>query len=284
MLPSFFVLTSIQNSNHADASTSLGDSIQQFQNNLQSDINKEIQSSSNNNNNNCDSNNNISVQSQTNNNGQSTSTSKSTCGDSTQFSSSSSSGNGTLYGAIVSSEYDIQEGIIINSIFGNWSLSSNGSGFYASFTKQPLSFNQTNEVVFPDSNNNILNTNNISPGSTNIGGNSNTSLPPEPNNNQTQTGSASPTQLNSNTTSYNLSNFKLTSVNTINFDKTYQGEIDVIQEITSLNNNRPDESNSFKDVGVSISILGDRILSLNFVNQTTLFNEFKNIPLVGIVQ
>src|SRR5919112_545392 len=48
-----------QNFNHANASTSLGESIKQFQENLQSNINKQIQSSTNNNNNNnnCDNNN-----------------------------------------------------------------------------------------------------------------------------------------------------------------------------------------------------------------------------------
>jgi len=284
LLPSLFFLSSIQNSNYAKASTSLGDSIQQFQNNLQSDINKEIQSSNNNNNNNCDSNNNISVQSQTNNNGQTTSTSKSSCSNSAQFSSTSTSGNGNMKGAIVSAEYNLQTGSIINSIFGNWSLTTNGNGFNASFTKQPIFYNNTNGVVSPEYNNNTLDTTNTSPVPTNRGVNSTTAPQDESNSNQTQTGLTLATQQNSNITSYNLSNFRSNSVNTINFDKSYQGKIDVVQEITSLNNNRPDESNSYKDVVVSISILGDRILNINFANQTTLFNEFKNIPLVGIVQ
>ena len=53
LMPSLFVSISIQYSNYANATTpSLGQSIQQFNNNLQSNINKDMQSNINNNNNN----------------------------------------------------------------------------------------------------------------------------------------------------------------------------------------------------------------------------------------
>src|SRR3954454_2565047 len=65
-----FIFGSIQNMDQANAQPSLGQSIQQFQNNLQSNINKEIQSNlnkglqssinNNNNNNNCNGSNNLS--------------------------------------------------------------------------------------------------------------------------------------------------------------------------------------------------------------------------------
>ncbi|MGN6629012.1 MAG: hypothetical protein ACTHKJ_03950, partial [Candidatus Nitrosocosmicus sp.] len=100
-LVSFIFFGPIQNLNQANAQNSLGQAIQQFNNNLQSSINKQVQSqlnnaaqsnNNNNNNNNCNGNN-LSVQSQTTINGQTTSTSKSSCNGSTSFGTTSNNAN-----------------------------------------------------------------------------------------------------------------------------------------------------------------------------------------------
>ncbi|MEJ7642115.1 MAG: hypothetical protein WKF36_07960, partial [Candidatus Nitrosocosmicus sp.] len=184
LLPSFFVSMGFQTFNHANASSNLGESIDQFRNNLQSSIDKEIQSNTNNNNNiNCDSNTNFSVQSQTNNNGQTTSTSKTSCGASTSTISSLSLNNVNLKGAIVSAEYNTTTGVIVNSLFGNWSLTTrdgNFNGFNSSFTKQPVFYNSNNAVISNStadtSSNNVLaaNANPITP---NANANANPSTP-----------------------------------------------------------------------------------------------------------
>ncbi|MER5175883.1 MAG: hypothetical protein ABJB76_04920 [Candidatus Nitrosocosmicus sp.] len=282
LVPSLFVSISIQYSNYANATTpSLGQTIQQFQNNLQSNINKDIQSNINNNNNNngnCDNGNNISIQSQTNNKGKTTSTSKTSCDGSTSFRSSN---NVNLNGIIASPEYNIHTGFIVNILFGHWSLTTKGNGFNdfkASFTKQPIFYNSANNILFNSPNSNTLATTN-SPNNRVSSSSSSSSI-----NSNIQTGSLTQQQQSSDITLYNLSNFRVNSVNQQNFDKTYQGKIDVIKEIKSFNTNRPDVTNIFKDVGISISILSDRTLIINFDKQTILFNEFKDIPLVGMVQ
>ncbi len=354
LLPSFLLLDSLNNDvGHANATTSLGQSIQQFQNELQSTINEEVQenaNNNNNNNNNCS--NNFSVQTQTNNNGQTTSTNRNSCSNtstsSSSFSSSvSSSAAKDLRGAIVSAEYNIQSGSIVNSIFGNWSLSAKMNSpinFAASFIKQPVSYNQEDSSIpsvssnsNTDINNAITGTNTataISPPNptanqtTSLANNSNTisntqniitpstanrpinsttsaqstgpltntttstlnSLSPSPptqpsateSQNRNTDGSAITTSTN--TTSYNLSNFRANSISQQNFDITYQGKIDVVRETRSVENNLPDETNTFKDVNAAVSILGDRILVITFDRQSPLFNEFGNIPLVGLVQ
>lgn len=261
-LPSFN-LPSLQNYNYAHASISLGQSIQQFQNNLQASINEELQSAldSNTSNNDSDSgceegsNNNISIQSQTNdNNGKRSSTILNLCGINSNFFSSFSSpstttsGHVNLKGKIVSSEYNVKAGVIINSIFGNWSLATTDKGeirFNSSFIKQPLLSNSTTIT--------------------------NSDLPSRQNN-------------DTNTiTSYSLSNFRANSIQQINFDKTYQGKIDIVKEmIMSADTGRTVNSSTFKDIGVSISIFNDQILTIQFDNQSKLSKEFKNIPLVGI--
>ena len=88
----------------------------------------------------------------------------------------------------------------------------------------------------------------------------------------------------SNVTSYDLSNFAVNSVNQQNFDILYVGKIDVVKKVLSNNPKIPDVTNSFKDVGVSIYILNNSTLFINFDKQTVLFKEFKDIPLVGFVQ
>ncbi len=135
LVTSMFISTSVYKINYAYAATSLDQTIQQFQNNLQSNINKQIQSNINNNSNNsnCINNNNIAIQSQTNNNGQTTSTTY--CSTLNSFNPSPSSID--LKGIIVGSEYNINTDIITNSLFGNWSLITNDKGiddFKSSFT------------------------------------------------------------------------------------------------------------------------------------------------------
>ena len=46
-----------------------------------------------------------------------------------------------------------------------------------------------------------------------------------------------------------------------NFDIIYAGKIDVVRKVPSNNPKIPDVTNSFKDVGVSISILNNSTLS-----------------------
>ena len=83
---SILILGLIQNFSKANAQDSLGQTIQQFNNNLRSGIDKQIQSNldqgtqhlTNDNSTNCNSNNNFVTQSQTTNNGQITTT-KSDC-------------------------------------------------------------------------------------------------------------------------------------------------------------------------------------------------------------
>jgi hypothetical protein len=293
LLPSFFVSLDFQTFSHANAS-GLGESIEQFQNNLQSNIDKQVQSSTNNNNNNCDSNNNISIQSQTNNNGQTTSTSRTSCGVSTSTTSALSVNNANLTGAIVSAEYNTTTGIIVNSLFGNWSFTARDGGsndFNSSFTKQPIFYNSNstdpttsttdtsiNNIIAPNANNN----NNNFTSSTNNGAIPSVSSSVTGSNDQT--GSMVGRQQDSNLTSYTLSNFRTNTINQLNFDTIFQGIIDVVKEVKSLDADRPDETNTFKDANASISILGNRTLVINFGNQTSLFEEFKNIPLVGIVK
>ncbi len=131
ILPILMVSTSLAfNIGPANAS-SLDQSIQQFQKNLQSTIESSNNNNNNNNNNNC--NNNISIQSQTNDNGKTTSTTKNTCDDGTTTTTStnninSGSGKANLNGTIAGSEYNQNTGVIINTMFGNWSLMTKDNG------------------------------------------------------------------------------------------------------------------------------------------------------------
>ncbi len=87
-----------------------------------------------------------------------------------------------------------------------------------------------------------------------------------------------------NTTSYHLSNFVGNSVQQQNEDVTYSGKIDVIQEIKSNNATISDETNNFKGVGVSISVIDNSVLFVNFDSQSSLSKEFVNMPIVGLVK
>jgi hypothetical protein len=229
LLPILFMAVYSPNFFHpANAINSSNSVVDQSQSNSQSNI----QSNSNTN----DCNNNVSVQSQTNINGKTTTTSKNTCGDNNSFSrsSSSSSDNQNLKGLIVSAEYATNSPVIVNSVYGNWSLSTNDDNtkdFKSLFIVKPL---------------------------------------------------YQPIKSGFNTTSYTLSNFISNSVQQQNSDTTYVGKIDVVQNVHSSDIKQPDETNTFKGKTVSISILGDRVLVINFDKQSNLFDIFKNIPLVGL--
>ncbi len=263
ILPILMVSTSLAfNIGPANAS-SLDQSIQQFQKNLQSTIES---SNNNNNNNNC--NNNISIQSQTNDNGKTTSTTKNTCDDGTTTTTStnninSGSGKANLNGTIAGSEYNQNTGVIINTMFGNWSLMTKDNGskdFKASFVQEPVFYNLATSI---DSGNDTSAINN------------NTRLSPQITDNHNDIG---------NTTSYHLSNFVGNSVQQQNEDVTYSGKIDVIQEIKSNNATISDETNNFKGVGVSISVIDNSLLFVNFDSQSSLSKEFVNMPIVGLVK
>jgi len=253
-----------------NAQLNFDDFMKQTQDNIQSTI----ESSNNNNNNNC--NNNISIQSQTNENGKTTSTTKNTCDDGTTTTTStnninSGSDKANLNGTITGSEYNQDTGVIINTMFGNWSLITKDNGskdFNASFIKEPVYYNLATSI---DSGNNTAPVNNNDGGiSNNLANNNNNNLA---NNNNL-----------GNTTSYSLSNFIGNSVQQQNEDVTYSGKIDVIQEIKSNNATISDETNNFKAVGVSISVIDNSVLFVNFDSQTPLFKEFVNIPIVGLVK
>lgn len=253
------------NINTVNAQLNLDDFMKQTQDNIQSTIES---SNNNNNNNNC--NNNISVQSQTNENGKTTSTTKNTCDDGTTTTTSTNNVNSgspkaELNGTIVGSEYNQNNGVIINSLFGNWSLTTKDNGskdFNASFIKQPVYYNLSG-TINPGNDTTANNNNNNNNGNTQLT-NSNNDM--------------------GNTTSYHLSNFVGNSVQQQNEDVTYSGKIDVVQEIKSNNATISDETNNFNGIGVTISVIDNRVLFINFDSQTPLFNEFVNIPIVGLVR
>jgi hypothetical protein len=249
LLPVLFIAINNQNFSSVNAQSSLNNVIEQSQSNTQSSV----QSNSNSNNGNC--NNNISLQSQTTVNGKTTTTNKNICGDNTSVSTSSSSSDGTssnttLKGIIASAEYAPSGGVIRNSVFGNWSLTTQGDNskdFKSSFIIQPI------------------------------------------NNNNLATSTSNPYNLNpqtktfTNTTSYLLSNFIANSVAQQNSDITYVGKIDVVQNVHSSDSTRPDETNIFKGKNVFITMTDGRVLVINFDKQSNLFDVFKNTPLVGLI-
>lgn len=245
----------------ANAQLNLDDFMKQTQENIQSTIEN---SENNNNNNNC--NNNISIQSQTNENGKTTSTTRNTCDDETSSTTTSSNvgsantADGNVNGTIVSSEYNQETGVIVSSIYGNWSLNTEGNGsknFSATFTKQPIYLNSTidTQIATPD---------NITA--------------PAPEN------STSSNDIIANTSSYELSNFVGNSVQQQNNDVTYTGKIDVVEVINSNNSTISDETNNYKGIGVSLTLLDNRVLFINFDTQSPLSNKFTNAPIVGIAK
>lgn len=268
ILPILMVSTSLAfNVGTVNAQLNFDDFMKQTQDNIQSTIESSNNDNNNNNNNNC--NNNISIQSQTNENGKTTSTTKNTCDDETTTTTStnsinSGSGQANLNGTIVGSEYNQDTGVIINTMFGNWSLINKDNGskdFNASFTKEPVYYNLATSI---DSENDIAANNN-----------NNTNIISQLNDSNNDIG---------NTTSYHLSNFVGNSVQQQNEDVTYSGKIDVIQEIKSNNATISDETNNFKGVGVSLSVIDNSMLFVNFDSQTPLSKEFVNIPIVGLIK
>ena len=264
ILPILMVSTSLAfNIGTVNAQLNFDDFMKQTQDSIQSTIES---SNNNNNNNNC--NNNISIQSQTNDNGKTTSTTKNTCDDGTTTTTStnninSGSGKANLNGTIAGSEYNQDTGVIINTMFGNWSLITKDNGskdFNASFIEEPVYYNLATSI---DSGNDTAAVNN------------NTSFSTQLTDNHDDIG---------NTTSYHLSNFVGNSVQQQNEDVTYSGKIDVIQEIKSNNATISDETNNYKGVGVSISVIDNSVLFVNFDSQTPLSKEFVNIPIVGLVK
>jgi hypothetical protein len=247
---SVFLFSILHNTGTADATPSLDQTIQQFQQDLQSSITKQIQSMDNiTNSNNCS--NSISIQTQTNNNGQTTSTTKNTCNNNSIFSASSMIPftNNNLSGAIVSTEYNLQTGKIDNSLFGNWSLKTNNESqtdFRTTFLKQPLNLSSNHQGL---------------------------ALSLSPNQ----------TLVSQNKTEYNLSNFRVNAITQQDSDMTFRGTMDVTEKSMSAGANGTSTTNTFKDTGASVSILDNRILVINFDKQSSLFEEFKNIPLVGVV-
>ncbi len=224
--------------------------------------------------NNCASN--FSVQTQSSNNVKTETITINNCNNGSSLSSGSSgilSDNGdnlTLHGTIVSSEYGQKDGVIVNSVFGNWSLISkdgHSADFKSSFTLQPIIYGFNNfsspktfddGVVSPDMSNNT-----------------NVSATPQLD--------KTPKQY-SNTTSFSLSNFNVYSVQQQNSDKTYSGYIDVVQDVHSYDLKKPDQTKIYKRTGVSISIIDHNVIFINFDKDSQLFGEFKNIPLVGLVR
>ena len=81
---------------------------------------------------------------------------------------------------------------------------------------------------------------------------------------------------------YNLSNFRVTTVNQQDSDITYKGTVNTLEKNLSSGINGSITTNTIEDAKVSISILDGRILMINFDKQSNLFNEFKDIPLVGL--
>ena len=239
-----------------NAQLDIDDFMQQTQDNIQSTIEN---SENSNNNNNCD--NNISIQSQTNENGKTTSTTRSTCdGEISTTSSTSNEGlgrtsDGNLNGTIVSSEFDQESGDIVSSIYGNWSLTTRNDGyksFNASFTKQPIYYNSSETMIAQ---------NETAPENSIVSNN-----------------------LSTNTTSYKLSNFVGNSVQQQNEDITYSGKIDVSEEIHSNNAAISDETNNYRGIGVSISLVDNRVLFINFDTKSVISEEFTNAPIVGLVK
>ena len=234
----------------ADAQLNLDDFMKQTQENIQSTI-----ENSENSNNNCE--NNISIQTQTNENGKTTSTTRNTCDGETSTNTVGAGGpeNGNMDGNIVSSEYNLETGVIVNSIYGNWSLTTQENGsknFSASFVKQPI----------------YINSSEISDAI-----NATATVDDTVSNNRV-----------ANTTSYDLSNFVGNSVQQQNNDVTYSGKIDVVKEISSNNETISDETSNYNGIGVSLTLIDNRVLFINFDTQSPLSEEFINAPIVGIAR
>jgi hypothetical protein len=104
--------------------------------------------------------------------------------------------------------------------------------------------------------------------------------------NQKQMGKSSPLKQSSysgTSEEIKLSNLRVTTTIQQNDDVTYKGTIDVNEKKISNDPNVSTVVNAYKNTGVSLSILDGRILVINFDKQTNLFQEFRDIPLIGLV-
>lgn len=245
--------------NPAFAFPTLGQSIQQFQKSLESSINKEIQSIHEVADNITNCSNNVSLQTPANN--KSSVYSYSSCSDNygfpTIFTNIPIKTN--LSGTITSAEYNMHSGKIVNSVFGNWSLKPDTGSridFKAYFKKQPLSISQTNQP--PINNPQTNNDKNLSASS--------------PKNHPT-------TGYNE---QYNFSNFRVNAIMQQNLDTTYKGLIDATEN--NMSSKSHNQTNSYNDLDVSISVLSGKVLVMSFENENSFSNEFRNIPLVGLVR
>lgn len=238
----------------------LDQSIQQFQKSLESSINKEIQSIHDVTDNITNCNNNVSMQTQNNNNKNSSIYSDKSCSDIFGFPliSKNIPIKTNLSGTITSAEYDIPSGKILSSLFGTWSLkpeSGSGIDFKANFKKEPLTIHLTNQ-----------------------------SLQNSPHINNNTTLSSSSSQNRSATLDnkqYNFSNFRVNAIMQQNSDITYEGTIDATESKMSFNSSN--QTNSNHNLNVKISVLSGRVLVISFEDQNGFSDEFRNIPLVGLV-
>jgi len=67
-----------------------------------------------------------------------------------------------------------------------------------------------------------------------------------------------------------------------NSDITYEGTIDATESKMSFNSSN--QTNSYHNLNVKISVLSGRVLVISFEDQNGFSNEFRNIPLVGLVR
>ncbi len=198
--------------------------------------------------NNCDDN--LSIQSQTTINGKTIMNTNDNGCDNGSSTNSILSGNHLLKGPIVSAEYSLKPNALLNSVLGNWSLftkNGNVKEFKSFFTVQPI-YSSVIEKTISNVNPNLKQKTDYF-----------------------------------NITTYNLSNFVSNSIEQQNSEITYTGKIDIIKNVHSNNIKQPDTTNIFKGIDVSIYILEDRIVVINFGYKTTIFNTFKNIPIVGLI-
>lgn len=256
-----FFLNHLLMVNPAFAFPTLGQSIQQFQKSLESSINKEIQSIHEVTDNITNCSDDTSLQAPANNTKNSSVYSYSSCSDNYGFPTISTNIpiKTDLSGTITSAEYNMHTGKIVSSVFGNWSLkpdTGNQIDFKAYFKKQPLIINLTNQ---PSLNNPQIN--------------NNTNLSASSSKNHSNTG---------NNEQYNFSNFRVNAIMQQNLDTTYKGLIDATEN--NMSSNSPNQTYSYNNLNVSISVLNGKVLVISFENENIFSNEFRNIPLVGLVR
>ena len=153
----------------------------------------------------------------------------------------------------------MHSGKIFSSIFGNWSLKPDTGSridFMAYFKKQPLITNQTNQ-----------------PSLNNPQSNNNTNLSTSSSKNHSNTGEIK---------QYNFSNFRVNAIMQQNLDTTYKGLIDATEK--NMSSNSQNQTNSYNNLDVSISVLSGKVLVISFEKENSFSNEFRNIPLVGLVR